>query len=114
MEENPLKWQLEQVAELNKLAAAMKWKETSKEYKFELKRIHLQAKGEEASADTEPKVEKIKWPPFKGWVKGESGRFKDKDAARVGLLVKLHAGRWINDKSCARTPSSIIAPLSLA
>jgi hypothetical protein len=100
MEDNPVQWQLEQVAELKKLAVAMNWKETSKEYKFELKRIHLKARGEDESADTEVKQEKIKWPPFKGWVKGESGKFRDKDAARVGLLVKLHAGRWINDKNC--------------
>ena len=100
MEENPVQWHLEQVAELKKLAVAMNWKETSKEYKFELKRIHLKARGEDESADTEVKQEKIKWPPFKGWVKGESGKFRDKDAARVGLLVKLHAGRWINDKNC--------------
>ena len=93
-------WQAELVAILKKLAADMGWMETSKEYKYELKRIHLQAKGEDASADTEAKVEKISWPPFKGWVKGESGKFRDKDAARVGLLVKLHAGRWINDKNC--------------
>ena len=31
MEENPVQWQLEQVAELKKLAVAMNWKETSKE-----------------------------------------------------------------------------------
>jgi len=97
---DPIEWQLEQVEKLKELAAAMGWKETSKQYKFELNRIHQQAKREEASADTEVKQEKIKWPPFKGWVKGESGTFKDKDAARVGLLVKLHAGRWINDKNC--------------
>ena len=98
--ENPLVWQAELVAILKKLAADMGWMETSKEYKYELKRIHLQAKGEDASADTEAKVEKISCPPFKGWVKGESGKFKDKDAARVGRLAKMHAGRWINDKNC--------------
>jgi hypothetical protein len=98
--ENPLVWQAEQVAVLKKLAVDMGWKESSKEYKYELKRIHLQAKGEEASAGVEGVKVKMKWPPFKGWVKGSTGTFRDRDAAKVGLLCKLHAGRWVNDKSC--------------
>ena len=85
---------------LKKLAVDMGWKESSKEYKYELKRIHLQAKGEEASAGVEGVKVKMKWPPFKGWVKGSTGTFRDRDAAKVGLLCKLHAGRWVNDKSC--------------
>jgi hypothetical protein len=97
---DPIEWQLEQVEKLKQLAAAMGWKETSKQYKFELHRIHQQAKGDEACADTEEKEERITWPPFKGWVQGSSGTYRDKDAARVGLLTKLHAGRWINDKGC--------------
>jgi hypothetical protein len=66
MEQDPLAWQLEQVEKLKELAAAMGWKVSSKQYKFELNRIHQQAKGEEASADPEEKEEKITWPPFKG------------------------------------------------
>ena len=102
MEDDPVAWQLEQIDQLKKLAAAMGWKESSPQYKFELKRIHLKAKGgDDAAAAVEVKKEvKMTWPPFKGWVHGASGTFKDKDAARVGLLVKLHAGKWINDKGC--------------
>ena len=100
MEQDPLAWQLEQVEKLKELAAAMGWKVSSKQYKFELNRIHQQAKGEEASADPEEKEEKITWPPFKGWVQGNTGTYTDKDAARVGLLGKLQAGRWVNDKGC--------------
>ena len=73
MDKDPLTWQLEQVEQLKKLAVVMGWKESSKEYKFELNRIHQQAKGEDASADNEEKVKKISWPEFKGWVRGASG-----------------------------------------
>ena len=99
METNPIVWETDRVRELNALADERGWNKEHKEYKARLTYINKEASNMR-KASSAPQVKKHSWPKIRKWIRGASGSFRDHHAAKVGLLVPLHAGKWVQDVSC--------------
>lgn len=100
-ETNPILWETEQRRILNTLADESGWDKDHKEFKARLKYILKEAaKRRSSSAAPVVKRQKHTWPKIKKWIHGASGKYADRHAAKVALLVPLHAGKWVGDLAC--------------
>ena len=101
-ETNPILWETEQRRNLNALADESGWDKDHKEFKARLKYILKEAVAKRRSSSSAPVVKRQKhtWPKIKKWIRGASGKYADHHAAKVGLLVPLHAGKWVGDLAC--------------